>query len=99
MRIQIKILLLIILTLIFMLGLWSVDIGASGAIIGAAGCPVQTEGLFFTRTPAAQYHLGLLISTASFLILCALFIFEIFREKGGKNEKTNKNKRSYNFSR
>ena len=87
MRIQIKILLLVILTLIFTSSLWSIDIGASGAILQAAGYEVQTEGLFFIRTPVAQYHLGLLISIASFLILSSLFIYEVFN----KTEKEVKN--------
>jgi hypothetical protein len=85
---QLKIIILVILTFFFVAGLWAIDIGASGAILDAAGYPTQAVGLLFVRTPTQQYHLGLLLSSISFLILCAMFIFEMFKgEKDGETKK------------
>lgn len=53
---------LIFLTFAFTLGLWAVDIGASGMSAGA-----RVVGGFGTRSPAQHYHLGLLICSVSFL--------------------------------
>lgn len=58
-------------TILFMHGLWSVDLGASGMLISAQSTPVQARGLAFVRDPADQYHLGLMLATLMYMVLAA----------------------------
>ena len=67
-----KLSLAVCLSVFFMSGLWAVDIGASSMINKG-----YVEGLNWTRSGTEQYHLGLLMSLASFLLVCLLFLQEI----------------------
>lgn len=53
---------LIFLTFAFAVGLWAIDIGASGIATGG-----RVIGGFWTRSPVKHYHLGLLVCSLSYL--------------------------------
>lgn len=72
---------LITLTILFMSGLWAIDIGASGIASEELGVDFQAQGLGFIRSANAQYHLGLMLSMISFLLLSFICIFLLFKEK------------------
>ena len=75
---------LIVLTMLFMAGMWSVDIGASAMIVGVG----EIEGYSFSRTPSQHYHLGLMMIAVSFFILISFLIFNVVYTnfKGDINE-------------
>ena len=60
---------LISLIFIFCIGLWTIDIGVSGIVTGN-----NVTTLVGIRSPADQYHIGLLICISSFLFLTFLTI-------------------------
>lgn len=76
-RIFYRVCALLILTFFFISGLWAVDIGASGFGIESG----YVQGLFGIRSSNVQYHLGLMASTMSFLILSVLFMGEVIFRK------------------
>lgn len=78
---KVLVFILIVITFIFVSGLWAIDIGASGANMQSAGYELQAEGLLFSRTPTAQYHLGLLIASVCFLVVVVMYIFKIIGDK------------------
>lgn len=66
---------LVCLTMVFMVGLQAMDMGASLKIIETSGVKTQAEGLFFTNVePRVLYHAGLLVVVLSWLILCIISI-------------------------
>jgi len=61
---------LVCLIFLFCIGLWTIDIGVSGIVTGQVG--VTT--LIGVRNPATQYHVGLIITIVSFMLLIFLLI-------------------------
>jgi len=61
-----------------MFGLWAVDIGVSGEILRLQGIKINAQG-FFIREPAIQYHLGLVLITASIISLSLLSLYIIVK--------------------
>ena len=72
---------IVLLTFFFVTGTWATDIGASVMISSAAGVPLIASGIFGERSGNIQYHLGLMLSSLSFLILAVLFIFHLHRDE------------------
>jgi len=68
---------LVALTMLFMAGLWAVDIGASGLVAGVGA----VEGFSFVRTPSQHYHLGLVTATVAFFMMATITIKLLFREE------------------
>lgn len=62
---------IVILVVIFMTGLWLVDIAASANNLGAIVQTLWTD----SGDPNFYYHLGLSVTTTSFLILLAILLW------------------------
>jgi len=72
---------IILLTILFVTGLWTVDIGASALALQSAGFDVQVQTLFFIRSASQQYHIGLMLALLSFIIICLMFVNEVLNDK------------------
>lgn len=66
---------MLLLAVIFMTGLWSIDIGVTGMLNDLS---VMT--LLGFRTAADQYHLGLLVCLISFFMMAMLSISLVLRK-------------------
>ena len=78
---------LICLVAIFTMGLWAIDLGASAEILSAQlGIEVGTESLVGFRSANAQYHIGMILSILSFMVLSVLFTYQILsKNQTGEN--------------
>lgn len=74
----------VILYAMGMLGIACIDVGASAQNLLSAGYNVTLVGLFFTREPSFQYHLGLALVFGS---LTALFFLALITLFGDENDK------------
>lgn len=73
------------LSFVFVIGLWAVDIGASGAIMEAhTGIPLVAQSLFLVRTPVQQYHLGLILASLVWLIAMLMLVHFILEVNYGR---------------
>lgn len=72
-----KIFIMMVLTSLFVIGLWAIDIGCSVMIAEAKGLEAYAEGLYGKRTGNEQFHVGLTLALISFLMLGAMTIYEI----------------------
>jgi len=69
---------------IFMIALWSIDIGVSGMVLEKdLGVEMGASNGWWVRSPAQQYHLGLYFAMAGTLTLC----FAILRSCDDLGEK------------
>lgn len=67
------------LTIIFMISIQAMDLGASLKIMEISGIRVHAEGLIFTNVePRILYHAGLLLAILCWVFLCIILI------KGGE---------------
>ena len=71
---------LIAIVVLFVVGLWCIDIGASAMVLESSGVEVFVQTLFLVRTAQSQYHIGLILSLACFVILACLYISEILKD-------------------
>ena len=81
-KIYVPIFYLIIFVVVFMSGLWAIDVSVSGMIAEAAlGIPFEATGFGdWTRSLNSQYHLGLIICLISVLSICARLLWlEVYR--------------------
>ena len=62
------------LTVIFISGLWGVDVGSSAYATGG-----EVEGLFGVREARVQYHLGLLMAMTSYISAIGMLIYFVLR--------------------
>jgi len=69
-----KISLVLILMFIMVTGLWAIDIGVSGMLVGR-----DVEGLFGVRKAVTQYHIGLGLSMTAFVILNLLYLYQLLK--------------------
>lgn len=65
------------LTFLFVLGLWCVDIGISGLLAEEAGYKAEVYTFFGIRTPNQQYHIGLWTAEMAWIILSLMCLNEI----------------------
>ena len=76
-----------IMTFLFVIGLWTIDIGASAQIMKTGleslgvNMGVQTESLFGARPPYVTYHLGLLLVSLLFLTSLSINIYLFYIRK------------------
>jgi len=70
-----KIFWLVCLTVLFIAGLWAVDVSVT--TLNAGG---YLQSLIFPRIdPRIHYHFGLVLSTICYLILALLYIHEVIK--------------------
>jgi len=77
-----KLMQIVLLTILFMTGLWAADVGASAMILQASGVDVIVKTLLTENNPAFHYHLGLMLCLISFVCMVYLcFIAKDSKEK------------------
>jgi len=82
-----KIMILFLLQFLLLSGFWAIDIGVSGICWeDEYGVDAQAQGLAFTRSANAQYHLGLGLVYVVFFIQLAWMLWLIITREG-KNDK------------
>ena len=73
-QVAVMIFMVIVVAIIFMVGLWAVDIGASAMNLG-----IQYVQNFFGFTPSNElYHAGLVLSTVAFMVLAVAVVTVLF---------------------
>lgn len=84
---RIKIVIVLTLMLFFMTGIWLVDLGSSALVIQkVVDVQLIAKSLTMTATPNQVYHVGLILCGISFYLLSILFIFEVLKLKGDKQQ-------------
>lgn len=78
---------LIFLTIVFMVALWTVDVSVSAMNVssGLSGEAKLTNG-FWVREPVKMYHLGLWMAVASFFTTVMVAVKMIVGEDEGHDE-------------
>ena len=66
----------IVLAMLFVVGLWTIDIGASAMLTNN-----YVQSLFFIRTGNQQYHMGLILSMVCFMLLIYLYVKEVLKNE------------------
>lgn len=83
---QVKLIGMVSLCLMFMTGLWLVDLGSSAlAIEEATGINLMAQTLTIKMTPNQVYHIGLILSGIIFFILSIFFIIEVVKDENREN--------------
>jgi hypothetical protein len=77
--------LVIVIAMFFVIGLWNMDLSISAMCLNDSN--VQIVGLWFTRTPVVNYHLGILIALTSFLSLLMILVKETTEALSDKKHK------------
>lgn len=62
------------LVFFFMIGLWIVDVSLSAILVGGE----VTSG-WWVRDPILSYHMGLILSLSSFVVLSAVAVRHVLR--------------------
>jgi len=77
---RVKMVVLLTLMMLFMTGIWLIDLGSSSlAIERTIDIKLIGQSLMMTATPNAVYHTGLILCGTIFLILGCMYIFEVIR--------------------
>jgi hypothetical protein len=73
---------LITLMLLFMTGIWLVDLGSSAlAIQRVVDVQLMGQSLGMTATPNTVYHVGLILCGMCFYLLAILYIFGVLKDE------------------
>ncbi len=79
-----KIIISLSLMMLFMTGIWLIDLGSSAlAIQKTINVTLVAQSLTMTATPNQVYHIGLIMCGILFYLLSILYIFQIM---GDENE-------------
>jgi len=77
---RVKMVAVVTLMLLFMTGIWLIDLGSSTlAIQRVVDVQLVAQSLTITGTPSQVYHVGLILCGLCFYLLSILFIFEILK--------------------
>jgi len=77
---RVKMVAVVTLMLLFMSGIWLIDLGSSTlAIQRVVDVQLVAQSLTITGTPSQVYHVGLILCGLCFYLLSILFIFEILK--------------------
>lgn len=71
-----QIMILVVLTALFFLGFWGVDVSLTTAMSGGV-----MQSLFFSSVePRVSYHASLMLMAASFMTITSLYVKERFKK-------------------
>lgn len=71
---------LVLFTIIFMFGLWTIDIGCSALVAGGS-----TYSIFGIRDPNVTYHLGISLAMSSFIAVSIISAYLVATMKETEN--------------